>query len=225
MWRILLLAALALGSAFLIIRWLERPPRKPDDLCSVFAEKRGWYRNARSSFRTYGVPEAVQMAVIHQESHFRARARPPRRWYLWVIPGRRPTSAYGYAQAIDATWRQFQVSTGRPDADRHDFADAVHFVGWYGSEIHRLTGIEKDDAYNLYLAYHEGPAGYRRGSHQKKAWLLDVARWVGERARTYQRQYDGCAARLEKQPWWPAGAVAAVIFVLVVWRRLRGRRR
>jgi hypothetical protein len=36
------------------------------------------------------------------------------------VPWSRPTSAYGFSQAVDATWDWYQQSTGNPDADRGD---------------------------------------------------------------------------------------------------------
>jgi len=92
------------------------------------------------------------------------------------------------------------VSTGRRNAVRDDFGDVAHFVGWYGDLIHRATGIAKDDARDLYLAYHEGPRGYLLGRHREKEWLLDSAARVETRAQRYQEQYHGCRRRLEK--WW-----------------------
>ena len=92
------------------------------------------------------------------------------------------------------------LSPERPSADRDDFGDVTDFIGWYGDRVRRQTGIAKDDAYRLYLAYHEGPEGYAHGTHNKKAWLLRVARRVEARAATYQRQYDGCRDDLAK--WW-----------------------
>lgn len=210
--------------------WLTRsepPPREPGDICSIFTEKRHWYRSARRSFQAWGVPEAVQMAIIHQESRFEERARPPRRKLWWIIPGRRPSSAYGYAQAINSTWTHFQTSTGRTGASRRDFGDVTYFVGWYGDQIHRHTGVAKNDAENLYLAYHEGPAGYLRGTHGGKAWLLGVARKVEARAARYQDQYDGCAERLRRDwRWllWLAAAIGALLGLRIVLRR-RPRRR
>ena len=206
--------------------WLTRsepPPREPGDICAIFTEKRHWYRAARRSFEAWEVPEAVQLAIIHQESGFRERVRPPRRKLWWILPGRRPSSAYGYAQAIDSTWAQFQGATGRTDASRHDFGDVAWFVGWYGDQIHRQAGVARDDARNLYLGYHEGPAGYRRGTHRDKAWLLDVARKVEARAGRYQRQYDGCAERLRRDWRWLLWLVAA-IGVLLAWRAIRHKR-
>jgi hypothetical protein len=214
---LLALAVLALA-VFLLTR-PEEPPSNPDDLCAIFSDKRSWYLSARSSFETWGVPEAVQLAVIHQESGFRSRARPPRRWFLWILPGRRPSSAYGYAQVLDSTWQEFRESTGRRYAERHHFVDVAHFIGWYGNEIHRLTGIAKDDAYHLYLAYHEGPEGFNRGSHKDKPWLLATARRVDRRARTYQRQYDACAERLRQRvPWLVWLLILVLLLALAAWR-------
>ncbi len=203
--------------------FLERPPSDPQDICAIFAEKRSWYASAKASYDRWGVPEAVQLAVLYHESSFRARARPPRRKFLWIFPGRRPSSAYGYAQVLDGTWQQFVRDTDREDAARYRFDDVTWFVGWYGNEIERLTGVARDDAYNLYLAYHEGPGGYKKGSHQAKPWLLGVARKVESRARTYQRQYDGCKDRL----WWlwlwewiwRLAVVAFALWLYLWWRR------
>jgi hypothetical protein len=48
------------------------------------------------------------------------------------------------------------------------------------------------DARNQYLAYHEGHAGYRRGSYNAKPWLLRVADGVADRAATYEMQLISC---------------------------------
>ena len=34
-----------------------------------------------------------------------------------------------------------------------------------------MNGVPLHDAYNQYLAYHEGKAGYARGSYRGKSWL------------------------------------------------------
>lgn len=176
------------------------PPSNPEDLCAIFDEKRSWYRATRGSFKEWGLPEAVQMAIIHQESRFQQQVRPPRRKILWIFPGPRPSSAYGYGQVVESTWRHYQESTGHRLAERDHFPDVARFVGWYGDHIHRETGIAKDDAFHLYLAYHEGPRGYARGDYRRKEWLVAAARRVAARASRYQQQYDGCRERLDR--WW-----------------------
>ena len=54
--------------------------------------------------------------MIHQESSFRARARPW--WRLLGVPVAPASSAYGYGQATDATWRAYVRSAGRSGARR-----------------------------------------------------------------------------------------------------------
>jgi hypothetical protein len=176
----------------------NRPPRDIDDLCGIFSQKGDWYRGARRSFERWGVPESVQLAFVHQESRFRADARPGWRRVLWVFPVGRRSSAYGYGQIKDGTWADYVRATGNQGADRDDFVDVADFIGWYGDVIHRRTAVAKDDAYRLYLAYHEGPGGFARNSYLEKPWLIQVARKVEARARLYEGQYLGCRDRLAK---------------------------
>lgn len=180
------------------------PPRNTSNSCAIFVEKSKWYRQADESYRKWGVPIHVQMAILYQESAFVDDARPPRNRLLWVIPWKRPSSAYGYAQATDGTWDWYRSATGNRGADRDDFADATDFVGWYGAQSHRRLGIGFGDAYNQYLAYHEGQGGYARGSYKNKAWLLKVARRVQDRARNYEIQLATCSEELNEDSWfWP----------------------
>ena len=192
---------LALGLVF-VPGCGKGPPRDPEDVCAIFRERRGWWEAARESHERWGVPESVQLAVMHQESRFRHDSRPPRRRLLWVLPWKRVSSAYGYGQVTEGTWRDYQRHTGKGGADRDDFEDVTDFIGWYGHAIHRAVQIAKTDAYNFYLAYHEGPGGYRRGSHLTKPWLLAVAREVSERAHRYGRQYTLCRDELPRRRFW-----------------------
>jgi len=174
------------------------PPSNPENLCDIFAEKSGWYKKARKSQKSWGVPIPVLMAFSHQESGFKARANPPRKKMLGFIPGPRPASAYGYAQATDESWSAYKKATGGWGADRNDFADAMDFIGWYNDQSYRKNGIRKNDAYHLYLAYHEGHGGYNKRSYRKKKWLLDVASKVSRRANTYSQQLKSCEKKLRR---------------------------
>ena len=141
---------------------------------------------------------AVNMAVLYQESSFQARARPARRRYFGFIPGPRPSNAFGYAQALDSTWNDYRDSSGNWGARRSNFSDAIDFAGWYNNNSNRINGIRRDDAYNLYLAYHEGNGGFRNRSYEGKAWLLTAANNVQANASRYSDQLRTCERRLNR---------------------------
>jgi len=142
------------------------------------------------------------MAIIHQESKFNAKAKPPRKKLLWVIPWKRPSSSYGYSQALKQTWENYKKDSGNSGADRDEFSDATDFIGWYSHQALKRCGIPKDNAYDLYLAYHEGFGGYKKGTYLRKGWLMNVAKKVNARANTYHRQLQACQNKLPKKPLW-----------------------
>ena len=192
----------ALMIAALLPACVTSPPKQVDNVCHIFREKSGWYGNAKESRARWGVPVSVSMAFMHQESRFVATAKPPRKKLWGVIPGPRPSDAYGYSQAKDSTWEWYQRSTGNYGADRDDFGDAIDFVGWYNNVSHKELGIDKQDAFRLYLAYHEGHGGYRKQSYRSKDWLVDVARKVDRQARRYDSQLQECSEGLEPRGWF-----------------------
>lgn len=178
------------------------PPANQDNLCAIFREKDGWYDDAADARDEWGSPIPVMMAIIHQESRFQAKAKPPRRKILGFIPGPRPSSAYGYSQAKKTTWSEYKRNAGRYGADRDDFADAIDFVGWYNYQSHRRSGVSRSDPYRLYLAYHEGHGGYNRGTYHNKQWLKNVARKVERRSSDYQSQLVTCEEELKDKGWF-----------------------
>lgn len=167
-------------------------PRNLDNACMLADERPQYMRAMERAERRWGVPVAVQMATFHQESRFVGDARPPHVYALGVIPMGRMSSAFGYSQALDGTWEEYVRETGNRGADRTDIADAADFMGWYMTLTRERNGIALSDARNQYLAYHEGHAGYRRGSYRSKPWLTRVADRVAERADMYTRQLAVC---------------------------------
>jgi len=192
--RILILISL-LGS---LGACTSSPPTRQDDVCEIFYEKSGWYKDAKASERKWGTPIPVMMAFIHQESSFKARAKPARTKILWIFPGPRPASAYGYAQATNETWKGYKKATGQWGADRNDFDDAVDFIGWYNYQSYKRNKIQKTDAYHLYLAYHEGHGGFAKRSFKSKQWLKDVAKKVSSRSKRYTGQLKTCEKKLRR---------------------------
>jgi len=171
------------------------PPRDLDNACAIVAERPRYLSAMRAAERKWGIPVPVQMAVIHQESRFVGNARTPLQWTLGVIPMGRQSSAYGYAQALDSTWDEYQDATGNRSARREDIRDATDFMGWYMDRSHDRLGIARSDARAQYLAYHEGPSGYARRSYAAKPWLVRIAGSVASRAERYDAQLRACRRR------------------------------
>ncbi len=167
-------------------------PKNLDNACSIAEQRPKFMKAFKATQRKWGVPVAVQMATIYQESKFRSDARTPFRFVLGVIPMGRQSSAYGFSQALDGTWDQYRKETGQRRAKRNKMADASDFVGWYMNQSRERNGIALSDARNQYLAYHEGQTGYARGTYKRKSWLVRVAADVGERAKIYDAQLRDC---------------------------------
>lgn len=193
----------ALGVLWLVLlaACATTPPANVENICAIFEEKSGWYKDAKKSEKKWGTPVHVQMAIIRQESSFKFDARPPRRKLLGFIPWTRPSNAYGYAQVLDSTWKWYQDEAGGFFSRRDDFGDAIDFVGWYTNRSQRTLGISKWDPYNQYLAYHEGHTGWQRQTWRKKRWLRDVAKRVDYRAREWGAQLKRCEDDLD-DGWW-----------------------
>jgi hypothetical protein len=142
--------------------------------------------------RRWGVPVHVQMATFYQESRFVGDARPPHVYTarhhpdgphelrLWVQPGARR-----HVGGIPARDRA-------PLCPAHRYRRRLGFHGLVHDPHGRAEWHPAHDARNQYLAYHEGHAGYRRGSYNAKPWLLRVADSVADRAATYEMQLISC---------------------------------
>lgn len=191
-----------LAGVFYWAHSLPPPPRFQSDVCNIFKQYPEWYWATLRTESRWGVPVHVQMAILHQESHFRADAKPPRQKILGVIPWVRPTTAFGYSQALNGTWSRYQLATGHLAANRASFKDATNFVGWYAHRAYARAGIPKTNAYQLYLAYHEGIDGYTGHSYNRKPWLLKVSQHVDAESHVYASQLKACEADLPKEPWW-----------------------
>lgn len=190
-------------SFFMLVSFLGgcsvSPPKQPDDLCKIFFEKDDWYDAAVDMKDKYGVPIHVPMAMMYQESSFKAEAKPPKDYIMFgLIPWGRVSSAYGYSQAKTMTWDDYIKATGNSGADRDDFEDAIDFMGWFITQSNRINGVSKWDAYAQYLNYHEGWGGYKRQTYNQKRWLIGVANKVKARSLTYAGQLKQCEDELNR---------------------------
>jgi hypothetical protein len=167
-------------------------PRELDDACAIVSQRPEYLRAFKATERKWGVPVSVQMATMYQESKFIGNARTPHRYALGIIPMGRQSSAYGYSQALDATWEEYQKDAGGRSAKRNRIRDAADFMGWYMAQSQESLGIPLWDAENHYLAYHEGRTGFARQSYNSKPWLIAVADAVGSRSLRYATQLQNC---------------------------------
>lgn len=167
-------------------------PRQLDNACAIAAERPAYMRAMRATERKWGVPVHVQMATMYQESKFIGDARTPHQYALGVIPVGRQSSAFGYSQALDGTWEEYQRASGNRRARRDNIRDATDFMGWYMHQSQQSLGLSKHDARRQYLAYHEGRGGYSRGSYNAKPWLVRIADQVGQRSEMYRQQLVSC---------------------------------
>ena len=172
------------------------PPSTTTDVCKIFKERYSWYKAAKKTEKRWKIPVSVSMAIIKQESSFIADARPERRKLLGFIPWKRKSSAYGYAQALDGTWERYKKEAKKTFAYRRNFDDSIDFIAWYNNLSHKKIGIPRDNARLLYLAYHEGQGGYKKGSYRNKPWLTDVATTVQNNANRYKSQFNSCKNKL-----------------------------
>ncbi len=172
-----------------------------ENICSIFDGRKSWYRAAAATEARWGTPVSLQMAIIKTESNFKRDARPPRgrRRFFGIAKGRRPSSARGFAQALDGTWDEYKASTNRPGASRDSFADASDFIGWYTARSARSAGIAISDARSQYLAYHEGAGGYTRGTWRGNTRLIGIADRVAADTGRFQRQLGSCERRLKRR--------------------------
>lgn len=181
---------------------VKSPPDNTDNICKIFHQYPQWYKDSYAVQKKWGVPVWVQMAIVHQESRFNAKALPARQKILWIIPWKRPSSAYGYSQALTSTWDLYKKNNGGLFSSRNDFGDAVDFIGWYAHQAYKRAGIAPTNAYQLYLSYHEGVGGFMRKSYLKKPWLVAVAKKVDRRADIFRVQLNGCRKSLKNKSWY-----------------------
>ncbi|MBZ5488421.1 lysozyme-like domain containing protein [Halomonas aquamarina] len=182
------------------------PPQDQGNICEIFREQPTWYDYARDSEDKWGTSIATQMAFIQQESSFKSHVRPDRKYYLGFIPGPRPSSAKGYAQAQDPVWGEYREQAGSLFARRTSMKHATDFIGWYNRRSQQQAGISLSNPEHLYYAYHEGAGGYRRGTYRSKPHVLRAGQQIAARTHRYQAQLNACEAEFQCRRFyqvWP----------------------
>ena len=83
------------------------------------------------------------VGIIKMESDFDWLAKPPRQKIFKVIPFKRPSSSFGYSQAVKGTWEQYKKETGNKLATRVRFKDSVDFIGWYTNKTGSIQKFQR----------------------------------------------------------------------------------
>ena len=184
---------------FFLISACSSIPKNTADSCSIFSERYLWYKYAKKTEQKWGTPIYIQLAIIKMESNFDWLAKPERQKIFKVIPFKRPSSSFGYSQAVKGTWAQYKKETNNNFATRTRFKDSVDFIGWYTDKTEKILKVSKKDAYRQYLAYHEGWGNYKNYKNNKKVIIL--AKKVTKQANEYRNQLKKCQKKLNKNKY------------------------
>ena len=178
----------------ILISGCSSVPKNTSNSCSIFIERYLWFKHASKSEKKWGSPVYLQLAIIKMESDFDWLAKPARQKIFKVIPFKRPSSSFGYSQAVNGTWEQYKKETGNKLAVRARFKDSVDFIGWYTSKSSSILNISKTDAFKQYVAYHEGWEGFKNYKDNKK--IINLAKKVEKQSNIYKKQLSKCGSSL-----------------------------
>ena len=184
---------------FFLISSCSSIPKNTADGCSIFSEKYLWYKHAKKTEQKWGTPIYIQLAIIKMESDFDWLAKPERQKIFKVIPYKRPSSSFGYSQAVKSTWKQYKEETNNKLATRTRFKDSVDFIGWYTNKTEKILKISKKDAFRQYIAYHEGWGNYKNYKKNQKVILL--AKKVKKQSEKYKNQLFKCSDSLNRKKY------------------------
>ena len=184
---------------FFLLTGCSSIPTNTANSCSIFNERYFWYKHTKKVEQKWGTPIYIQLAIIKMESDFDWLAKPARQKIFKVIPFKRPSSSFGYSQAVKGTWDQYKRETGNKLATRARFKDSVDFIGWYTNKSESILKISKTDAFKQYLAYHEGWGNYKNYKTNQKVILL--ANKVKIQSDKYQLQLKKCTNKLNRKKY------------------------
>ena len=184
---------------FFVVSSCSSMPSNTSNSCSIFEERYLWYKHAKKSEQKWGTPIYLQLAIIKMESGFDWLAKPPRKKIFKIIPYKRPSSSFGYSQAVKGTWQQYKNETGNKLATRTRFKDSVDFIGWYTSKSEKILKISKEDAFKQYVAYHEGWGNYKNYKNNEK--IINLAKRVEKQSNIYKKQLFDCKNSLSTRKY------------------------
>jgi hypothetical protein len=175
-------------------------PKNTSNSCSIFNERYSWYKHTKKTEKKWGTPIYVQLAIIKMESDFNWLAKPARKKLFKIIPYKRPSTSFGYSQAVNGTWEQYKKETNNKLATRARFKDSVDFIGWYTNKSSSILKISKQDTFKQYIAYHEGWGNYKNYKSNQK--IIILAKKVSQQATKYKKQLKMCEKKLNRNKYF-----------------------
>ena len=186
---------------FLFVVSCSSVPKHSENACKIFDEKYLWYKHSKKSSEKWGVPIEILLAVIHKESGFVRFARPKRTKLFKIIPYRRPSSSFGFSQAVDKTWELYKTENKKPTALRISFKSSVDFVGWYFWKTNKINKISLNNVYSLYLNYYLGWGNYAKKTYKTDRKAIIFAKSVEKQSKIYKNQLRECQKSLDKKKY------------------------
>ena len=174
-------------------------PKYPQNACKIFGQKYFWYKHIKKSSETYGAPIHIILAFINKESGFNRWAKPKRTKLFKIVPYKRPSSSFGYSQAINKTWELYKTETNNPMALRSRFKDSVMFIGWYMKKTNKINKIPFNDTYRQYLNYYLGWGNYAKKTYKTDKKAIIYAKKVQEQSKIYKNQLIECQKNLNNK--------------------------
>lgn len=175
---------------FIFLSGCSSIPSTTVNSCVIFDERYFWYKHTKKVEQKWGTPIYIQLAIIKIESNFDWLAKPPRKKIFKIIPSKRPSSSFGYSQAVKGTWEQYKKETGNKLATRMRFKDSVDFIGWYTNKTETILKISKKNAFKQYIAYHEGWGAFK--NYKKNQKVINLAKKVEKQSSKYKNQLIKC---------------------------------
>ena len=183
---------------FLFLVSCSSVPKYPQNACKIFGEKYFYLKYTRAASEKWGVPISSILAVINKESAFKRFAKPKRTKLFKIIPYRRPSSSFGYSQAVKKTWELYKKENNKPVALRVSFKNSSDFVGWYFWKTNKINKISFTDTRNMYLNYYLGWGAYKAKAYQQDKKAIIFAKSVEKQAKIYRNQLLECESVLKK---------------------------
>jgi len=186
---------------FLFLVSCSSVPKYPANACKIFSQKYLWYKHTKKSSKIYGAPVHIILAFVNKESGFNRWAKPKRTKLFKIIPYKRPSSSFGYSQAVKKTWELYKTETDNPLALRTRFKDSVYFISWYISKTNKINKIPLNDSYRQYLNYYLGWGNYAKKTYKTDKKAIIYAKSVKKQSNIYKNQLKECQKNLDKKKY------------------------